>query len=91
MQRDNYVFEDYILVLTKQNGEKIEIEDPKVSDLPDITDVMISFQYKPGTELVKYIFFPQYEPDIKLVITERGEVVNASELVDYAKEVLGRE
>jgi len=41
--------------------------------------------------LVKYIFFPQYEPDIKLVITERGEVVNASELVDYAKEVLGRE
>ena len=78
--------EGYSLTLIKQDGTREEIENPKVSDLPDITEVSTTFIYEKGSRVEHTIFIPDnYNVvDIEVTRTEDGKV-DAYELIEYVK------
>ena len=82
---DNYILEGYTLELTKQDGTVETIENPTVGQLPDITEVMSTFTYKPGTTTEVYVFTPEHDPDVELEVTNKEGIVDARELIEYCK------
>jgi len=85
MKKPSDVLEGYVLILHKQDGTIQTIEDPKVSDVPDITEIMDTIQYEPGTLTEIVIFYPESDPDVEITVTRYKNEVNAFELVDYCK------
>ena len=86
-RKKDYVFEDYTLVLTKADGTKEEIENPIVSQLPDIGDVQLTTKYEKGSETEVYIFSPENDPDAKIGVEKNPDgTVDASELIEYCKD-----
>jgi len=83
MVPDDYVFEDYTLYLTLQNGEEEVVNNPQRSQLPDITEVADTFTLKKETESEHVIFYPEEDPEIGIEVTDKNGVVDASELVGY--------
>ena len=84
---NEYIFEDFVLKLTKQDGTVEAIEHPTVAQLPDITEVMSTFTYKPGTETEIYVFSPEHNSEIELEVTNKDGIVNASALIEYCEQV----
>lgn len=84
---EDHVFEGYSLTLIKQDGTREEIDNPKVSDLPDITEVMNTFTYEKGSTVEHVIFAPESNfdtVDIEITSTE-DDKVDVSELIEYVK------
>ena len=81
---EDYVFEDSTLVLIKQNGEKVTIKNPTVSQLPDLLEVGNMISYTGGTSVFHWIFTPEGDEGVILdvTITEGGDV-DASDLIEY--------
>jgi hypothetical protein len=69
------VLEGYLLRLQTFDGKWKEIENPKVGDLPDITEVRTSFKYKKGTRTDITIFQGEKTGKTAAVVqTEDGAV-----------------
>ena len=77
--------EGLILILTKASGETVEIDNPKVSDLPDITDVRSTFAYEKGTPVttVFSIIGESTKATFDVKFNEEAEVVDAGEFVEF--------
>lgn len=82
----DYVFKGYTLVSTRQNGETVTKKNPKVSDLPDITDVMSTFSYKRGSMTEHTILYPEHDNKVEIeVVKDADGKVQAAGLVRYCK------
>jgi len=84
---EDTILEGYTLTLVDQEGKETVVDSPKIKDLPDITEVMTSFQYKPKTEVMHMIFSWEDEPEQEIEVAVSNGKVDASELVGYIKEV----
>jgi hypothetical protein len=84
----DHVFEDNILVLERLQGEDIEIENPKVSDLPDGSEIKrsVEFEGTPDDVLVLYGEAMGEDEDIHVLVTPEGEV-DVEELAEYLMHV----
>ena len=87
-QPDDTVLEGYTLeMLDVKKGEKVILDSPRIKDLPDITEVMTSFRYKPNTETQHIMFYAEDDAlDEFFDVTNSNGKVDASELVGYIKE-----
>ncbi len=48
------------------------------------------FQYKPGTETFHLIMSPENNPDVQVEVIQKGDAVDASDLVEYVKTQKGQ-
>ena len=84
----DYVFKDTVLELTKSNGEKVEIENPKLSDLPDGSAVRTTFQYEKGTKVkgVYELTGEHSEATFEITVDHAtGRILDATEFLSYCK------
>ena len=84
---EDTILDGYTLTLVDQKGKETIVDSPKIKDLPDITEVMTSFQYKPKTEMMHMVFSGEDNPEKEIEVVVSNGKVDASYLVDYIKEV----
>lgn len=80
----DHVFQDNILVMEPLQGEEIEIENPKVSDLPDGSEIAryVEFEGTPNDVLVLWGEKMGEDEDIHIMVTPEGQV-DIEELAEY--------
>lgn len=82
----DYVFKGFTLKLVKQNGESVTKKNPKLSELPDLMDVMHTFVYKPGTSTEHTVFYPEHDNNVEIEVVKDGDgKVQAAGLIRYCK------
>lgn len=79
----NFVFKGTKLHLTDLEGKTTTIENPKVSDLPDLLEIQSTFQYQKGSETAHIIFYPESDPETKITVIENQGEYNVSEFAEY--------
>jgi hypothetical protein len=82
----DHVFEGMTLILTDRNGKDTTIENPKLSDLPDIGDVATTFSYEKGTTTDVMVMSEEHDEGstMEVRVSSSGDV-DAEELVEYIK------
>lgn len=89
MKPKNYVLKDFVLRLQGFDGKWKDIENPTIGDLPDLLEVRSSFTYKKGTRTDITIFQGEHSEDKVEVSQTEGGKVDASELVEFCRGVVG--
>ena len=84
MMEPDEVFEGQTLLMTKMDGTKEMIENPKKSDLP--TNVAPkTFSYEKGTVTQYTIFVPENNNDEEIEVSDHNGKVDAYALIEYCK------
>lgn len=88
MKPKDHVFEGYLLRLMSFDGKWTEIEDPKVSDLPDLLEVQSGPKFKKGTRIEVTIFQGEKSGKTAGVTSTEDGAVDASELTALCKAII---